>query len=145
MTCGSISPTIRGRSDRSQAVPGPTAVRFAPVINGIFTASSLSKSSWTPQGEIGGLEIWQAVEKGIGQGYGYGAWLDHSFFQMFTGPEEGGPGIVGEAFGRIYEGAPFPVGGTASYGRPRPGGMRRRSAPRRARAPGLAAAPDRGP
>ena len=82
-------------------------------IKGPYTARVLGTATRTPAREIGGLEIWEAAyDNGITD---YGAWLDHSFFLIF-GADMGEHTLVASAaFGRIYNDAPLPVEGTASY------------------------------
>ena len=94
--------------------PHPT-LGFAPGVSGRSTARGLGDGTWTPQGEIGGLGIWEVTVPGEFPQIVYGAWLDHSFFSTVAIRLSGHAAIIGEAFGRIYYDVPLPVEGTASY------------------------------
>ncbi len=93
-------------------VPHPT-LGYVVGFEGRSSARLFGSASWTPQGEIGGLEIWElsyttdSVE--------YGVWMDHSFFAISTLDAVDYGIVAGAVFGRIYDDVPFPLQGTAGY------------------------------
>lgn len=90
-----------------------------PTIGGLlgveapYTGRALADGSWEPQGETGGLEVWEITNPN-GQ-TDYGAWLDHSFFVAGTAKVDEHTVAVGRTYGRMYPDAALPVEGTASY------------------------------
>ena len=82
---------------------------FTGQVEGPYTARMLGEATWTPQGETGGIEIWELDPAS------YGGWLDHSFFLIARTAFGDRNMLVGQMFGRLYDGTPLPVEGTASY------------------------------
>ena len=86
---------------------------FTPAVQGPFAARELESAFWSPEREVGGVWIWELdYDPGFTD---YGAWLDHSFFQVVTAPAREHVTMLGEAFGRIYPDSPLPVEGSATY------------------------------